>query len=173
MITGAGKSKAANLSISSCREGDLARDSVAIVRKGLDLFGSYDTGAIQKDPEKRKSINGLHKIDFIAYCLPEDETKDLFQNESPKIVAASNRFLITLSLAYNPIYPAVEARRFFSGEQLFRLQDTKRRFDRFLELTNNTSSIKFLIVPWMETLEAKASLYSEFDPSTLKSFTPK
>ena len=158
MITGAGKSKAAFLS--SQGEGSLARDTVALLREDSDLFGYHDSGAIFKDPNEQKTTFSIHKIDFIAHCLNDDETKKLFIEETLRIIKVPNIFLAGFLIKY--IYPILSGRGFFSEEQLLFLHNPERRYNRFLELTKDISSTKFLVVPWMGSIEEKACLYKNF-----------
>ncbi len=65
-----------------------------------------------------------------------------------------------LSVAY--VYPAVLAPHLFTVEEFERLNDDSRRITKFREVTSKVSNARFLIVPFMDTIEQKASLYIEY-----------
>ena len=159
MITGCGKSKAARIAINYDNDADIARDSVAMIRYDKVLYGYHDLGAVDKDLSKRES---LHKIDFIAHCLTEEQTANIYSNKPSIIMKIDNKLLATL--LYYSRYPAVFSRDFFNEEQYKWLINPERRFNRFIELTNDIISAQFLIIPWMTSIEEKASLYTTFNP---------
>lgn len=158
MITGAGKSKAASLAIDKNKQNtDIGRDSIAIVRDSKTLYGCWDPGA--KNNEKNEFYN-LYKIDFVAHCLDEATSQSFYENSQLTIQETDNKVLAEFLADYMYIYPAFLAKHFFNEEEYNWLINPQRHFDRFLELTNNITSTKFLIVPWMSTIEEKAYLYT-------------
>lgn len=160
MIAGSGKSEAARLASHNKEETDIGRDSIAIIRDNKILYGYHDAGAILKDLTERNKIQDLHKIDFIAYCLNHVQSHDKYKHKDSIIKEVDNKVIADLLTA--SLYPANMARHFFDKEKLNWLIDPQRRFNRFIELTNDIASSRFLIIPWMASVQEKADLYTSF-----------
>lgn len=160
MIIGSGKSKAAQFATENKEEADIGRDSIAIIRDNKVLYGRYDPGAIHKDLTKRNELSGLHKIDFIAYCLSDVQSNNLYENKNRIIEEVDNKVVAVLLSASG--YPAFLMRDFFDNKKCDWLTDPQRRFNRFVELTNDITSTRFLIIPWMVSVEEKSALYTSF-----------
>jgi hypothetical protein len=159
VIGGHGKSDAGQIASQFARNCDVARDAVALVRQRDVLYGRHDAGAVHRNPAQAEP---LHKIDVIAYCLSPEQTvkafsgKPLALRECPaEVVGAhlSNEFMTMFFGSY-----------FFSEQELAVMQDPMRRVNIFLEVTDGIPDIKFLIVPFMPTVEEKAALYTSFFP---------
>jgi len=160
MITGSGKSRAGIIACNRDVENQIADDAVALIQDNKILYGRHDRGAVPKDSIKRERDHRFYKIDYIAHCLTEEQSRDFYENKAPAIVEIDGK---SLSLLLSErLYPAWQVRHFFSEEQCEWLANPKRRFDRFLELTNNIIDTKFLVVPWMKNIEEKAFLYTSF-----------
>lgn len=162
MITGGGKSKAAIIACNNdVEKNQFSSDSVALIQNNNILYGRNDRGVVPKDPIKREKYHSFHKIDYIAHCLTPDETKILYEHNHLAIMKVDAVSLN--SKLSDRMYPALPLRHFFNEEQYNWLANRKRRSDRFLELTKGIIDTKFLLIPWMKTLEEKASLYSSFE----------
>lgn len=159
MITGCGKSKAAQLIIGNNKDNDLGRDAVAIKSKNDTIFGRYDSGAISPN---REDLHKFYKINYIAHCLTENQSKELKDSDVTKlsITEVDNKLVARLLSVYP--YPGFSVKHFFSEEECIRLWHPERRYNRFLEITDNCVNTKFILVPWANTLEEKAMLYQEF-----------
>jgi len=157
MITGCGKSGAGRIASKKELAADLARDAVALVRDGNSLYGGYDPGALATKDGKPIDLHRLHKIDVIAYCLSADETATVYANRQIEIDKVDHT--LVAALLSRMLYPAYVAQTLGSAEQLRWLQDPTRRHKRFLELTNAVDDVKFLVIPWMPSVEEKAELY--------------
>lgn len=155
-ITGHGKSDAGRIASNYIQADDLARDSVALTRVGNDLFGHCDFGAF--------GVNALtptpHPISVIAYCMGEAETAKAYSGKPIEIVEADND-LIAFLFSDRP-YPGSMAAHVFSHDEYEQLIDPRRRLDRFIELTQSPINTRFLIVPFMPTVQQKAALYTQF-----------
>jgi hypothetical protein len=160
MIGGIGKSRAAALASNGDSAADIARDTVAIIREGDELFGRYDPGAVPIDPVERDRLHPCHRLDAIAYCMSESETVQAYV-ERPMTIAPVDNKMIGLMLS-SLIYPAELAPFYFEPGELARLISRKRRLVRFLELTDGIVGTRFLVVPWMPTVEDKAALYARY-----------
>ena len=158
MILGHGKTDAARIASDKKDECMVATDAVAILRKGNELFGRYDPGALSPNEE----LHRLLKLDAIAYCLAEEETQKVFAPRGGKheVVDGGNVLLAPLCVTYP--YPAYMAPHFFSETQFQWLANPKRMLDQFLTLTKDAVGTKFLIVPFMPTVEEKAALYCDY-----------
>ena len=157
MITGTGKSKAASIASHHNRADSIARDSVAIIKNSNVLYGRYDPGAV--DPVHMHDYHALYKIDFIAHCLNDIQSQNFYLDKPLEIIKIDNRSLANFIMGHQ--YPAFMAKHFFSTDQYFWLISHSRRFDRFLELTNDIISTQFIVIPWMENIEKRALLYKE------------
>lgn len=157
MITGFGKSQAARTAINKNDKADLARDAVAIIRDNNILYGRYDPGAI--NPVK-KDLHALHKIDFIAYCLSDVQSQN-FYLENPRVIEEVNNNFVAIHL--NDFHYTGSLTKYFCSSNYYNwLLDVQRGYDRFLELTDNITTTRFVVVPWMVTVEEKALLYTSF-----------
>lgn len=162
MITGKGKSLAGIIACNNdVGKNQFADDAVALILNNKLLYGRHDRGVLPKDSIEREQNHSFHKIDYIAHCLSETETEILYKHNHPSIVEVDAASLN--SRLSDRMYPALPLRHFFNEEQYNWLENRKRRSDRFLELTNGIINTKFLLIPWMKTLEEKASLYSSFE----------
>ena len=155
MITGFGKSQAARIAINKNNEADIARDAVAIIRENNILYGCYDPGGT--NPVK-KDLHAIHKIDFIAYCLSDVQSQNFYLENHRTIEEVNNNFIAIHLNDFH--YTGSLAKYFCSPNQYNWLLDIQRRYDCFLELTNNITTTQFVVVPWMATVEEKALLYT-------------
>jgi hypothetical protein len=160
MITGRGKSKAARIIIDKNDTNDLGRDAVAIKSENDTIFGRYDSGAINPNQE---DLNKFYQINYIAHCLTENQSNTLKNDlgASKLSITEVDNMLVARMLSAYP-YPAPSIKHFFSEEECIRLWHPERRYNRFLEITDNCVNTKFVLVPWANTLEEKALLYKEF-----------
>ena len=160
MITGAGKSKAARIVIDDDSDRDLGRDAVSLKLEKDYLFGRYDPGGELKNND---DLNQFYQIDFIAHCLTENQTNDLRHSSGQELnsVLEADNHLIANLLCHYP-YPGYMVKDFFDADTCVKLRDPKRRYDRFLELTDKVINTKFILVPWADNLECKATFYEEF-----------
>lgn len=159
MITGCGKSKAARIIIGKNDVNDLGRDTIAIKSENNIILGRYDSGAINPNIE---DLHKFHKINYIAHCLTENQSKELKDLGITKlfIMEVDNKLLARFLSDYP--YPGYSIQHFFSEEECIRLRNSERRYNRFLEISDNCVNTKFVIVPWANSLEEKALLYKEF-----------
>lgn len=160
MIGGTGKTRAGCLASGGERAGSLGGDSVAILRQGDALHGRYDPGALPVDPIERRNRHPAYPLAAIAYCLSEMETMQAYANRPMAIACVDNKMLGWMLASQ--IYPAHLAPLYFEPGELSRLIGRKRRLLRFLEVTDGAVGTKFLVVPWMSSVEAKAALYAEY-----------
>lgn len=156
MITGNGKSAAGLIASHYDQNADIARDCVGIIREGNTLYGYYDPGAMNKTVD-RGNLHTLHKIDFIVYCLTREQSTMMYP---PQLSPIDHKLLAT-QLSESK-YPAAFAKYFFTEEKYCWLQNSQRRFEHFLTLTNNIDHVQFLLVPWMDSVEEKAFLYKTY-----------
>ncbi len=157
MLTGYGKSVAAKIASNNESEADLGRDGVALINRGRDLYGRHDIGLISaKIPENPFPF---HKIEKIVHSLSEKQTNQLFNNnkEQPIPILVDNK-TIANEICKIP-YPALALESLISKEDYIKLINPERRYEKFIELTNNIESIKFYLMPHMKMVEYKASLY--------------
>jgi hypothetical protein len=159
MIQGFGKSDAASIASYKDPDAMYATDAVAIIRDGDTLWGRYDPGAhsIVETEQSRK-----HKLDAIAYCLDEEQTIKAYapRGGQREIVDAGATMLLALCARYP--YPALLTPQFFTQQELEYLENPVRMTERFIELTKDIVSTKFLLVPYMPTVAEKAALYRSF-----------
>ena len=160
MIGGTGKTRAAAIAAHSDPAGEVAQDSVAIIRDGDTLYGRFDPGALPIDAAERERRHKLWKLDAIAYCLSATDTVQSFA-ERPREITAVDRRILALALS-RQIYPARWAPFYFEPGELARLLSRQLRLQRFLELTAGTAGTKFVVLPWMPRVEAKAALYANY-----------
>ena len=164
MITGSGKSAAGRLASNRDQAHDKARDCVALIREGDTLYARYDPGALCKEQPLRDDLHSLHKVDVIAYCMSETESRQAYPEPAPLELVDVDNQLLSMMLA-GRVYPATFAAHFFDHVTLQRLNDPRRRFERFNELTKGVETTRFLAVPWMPTVEEKADLYRSWQPA--------
>jgi hypothetical protein len=159
MIQGYGKTTAARIASGKVVDAMYATDAVAIIRDGSTIFGRYDPGALSPNSD---DLHKLHRLDAIAYCLNEEQTEKAYRPRGGvrTIVEADAKFLSNFCAIYP--YPAYSAIHFFTEDELAHLANPLRMENRFLELTQDVVGTKFLIVPYMNTVEEKAALYSSY-----------
>lgn len=71
-----------------------------------------------------------------------------------------NKLVAKLLSSYQ--YPGYSVTHFFSEEECIRLRNPERRYNRFLEITNNCVNTKFVLVPWTNSLEEKQYYIKNF-----------
>ena len=160
MIGGTGKSQAATLASRGDAGADLARDSVGIIRDGDTLHGRFDPGALPIDPVERERRHRIRKLDAIAYCMSAAETVHAFSHRPCAIAPVDNK-MIGWMLS-SSMYPARWAPFYFDPGESARLLNRKLRLLRFLQLTEGIVDTRFLVLPWMPRVEAKAALYVNY-----------
>ena len=159
MILGSGKTYAAQVASHQKRDAMHATDAVALIRGGHALWGRYDPGAVStKNPE----LSTLYRLDAIAYCLDEEQTAEFFKARGAALAIADVGFALIAGLCATYAYPAYMAPHFFSEQELSHFSNPIRMTQRFAELTQGAVGTKFLIVPFMPSVEEKAALYSGF-----------
>jgi len=159
MIMGCGKSTAARIASNKAADADIARDGVALIEKNKQLFGRYDLGAIGAHADPESTLHALHQIDFIAFCLNEQETAQLFGREQRKLRTTTAEKMAKLSVI-NP-YPASTAMFVCTPDEYISYQAPERREKKFIELVSSSNFCNFLLVPFMASPEEKAALYVE------------
>ena len=159
MILGFGKTRAARIASEREDEAMIATDSVAVVRKGDVLWGRYDPGAYRPDSPE---LSTLHRLDVIAYCLNQEETRKAFKRreETLEIVEVGAEFISGLCANYP--YPGVMVPHFFSPQEALHFADPDRMMKQFTELTRGCRGTRFLLVPYVLTVEDKADLYKNY-----------
>lgn len=162
MIMGCGKSEAARLANDRDSTKDFSRDSAAIALEGNTLKARFDMGAINLDLEesKRDSLYKFHKIDCIAYCLFENETRQIFKNKSLSIIECDLDYMAKKSTVFP--YTGTMSRFVFSDEEMQIFENDIRRQHRFFEIVHQADNVKLVLVPFMRTMEEKAKLYREY-----------
>lgn len=162
MIMGHGKSEAARIVNNKDSTKDFSRDSTAIAIDGNTLKGRFDLGAINLDLEesKRDNLHKFHEIHYIAYCLSENETKQVFKNKVSSIDECDLELMARGSTVFP--YTGIMAKYIFSNEEVDALEDITRRQHRFSEIVGQANDVKLVLVPFMPTVEEKAKLYSEY-----------
>jgi len=159
MIQGFGKTDAASIASGKKPDAMHATDAVAIIRDGDYLFGRFDPGALST---KNTGISAMHKIDVIAYCLNEEETIKAYAPRGGvrEIVEADASLLSGLCATYP--WPAYMAPQFFTQDEIAHFANPIRMIKRFRDLTDGAIGTRFLIVPYMPSVEDKADLYRNF-----------
>ena len=110
-----------------------------------------------KSQAARIAINKNNEAD-IARDLSDVQSQN-FYLENPRTIEEVNNNFIAIHL--NDFhYTGSLAKYFCSPNQYNWLLDIQRRYDCFLELTNNITTTQFVVVPWMATVEEKALLYT-------------
>jgi hypothetical protein len=157
MIGGAGKGRAAVLASGGDPTAEIARDSVAVQSDDDALYGRFDPGALPRDAAERDACHPRRRFDAIAYCLSEAETAQAYSGRPLAIAPVDNKMLAWTASCQ--IYPGHLAPLYFEPAQIARLINRNLRVTRFLQLTDGIAGARFLVVPWMATVEAKAALY--------------
>jgi hypothetical protein len=160
MIGGSGKSQAATLASCGDPSADIARDSIGIIRNGDRLYGRFDPGALPIDPGEREQRHRIVKLDAIAYCMSAAETVHAYSSRPCEITPVDAKMLG--GMLSSSIYPARWAPFYFEPGEMARLLNRKLRLQRFLQLTEGIVDTRFLVLPWMPRVEAKAALYVNF-----------
>ena len=159
MILGCGKSTAAYIASGKDDTSMLAFDSVAIIRNDdHTLWGRFDAGARRLDAEERP----FEHLDAIAYCLSEEQTVKAYapRNGVREILECGHELLFIFVANYP--YPAACAEYVFSEDEYEYLANPHRMVQKFYELGLGAIGTKFLIVPFMSSVEEKAALYSNY-----------
>jgi hypothetical protein len=159
MIMGCGKSTAARIASNKEEDADIARDGVALIEKAKKLFGRYDVGGTGAHTDPGSALHALHQIDFVAFCLNQQETLEAFGDKPKSIISTTAEIMARLSVV-NP-YPASLARHLCTSEEFAFYEDPKCRESRFLEHISSTGFSNFLLIPFMPSTEEKAALYVE------------
>lgn len=164
MIMGCGKSTAARIASNKEENADIARDGVAITEKNKQLFGRYDIGAIGAHADPASTLHAFHQIDFIAFCLNEQETEQIFGHGQRKLIATSAEKMAKLSVVYP--YPASAAQFVCSPKEIETYAAPELRERKFKEIVSSTEFNNFLLVPYMASADEKAALYVEHSKNT-------
>lgn len=159
MIMGCGKSAAARIASNKEEDADIARDGVAITEKNKQLFGRYDIGASGAHADPTSTLHAFHEINFMAFCLNEQETEEVFGDRPRKLIATTAEAMAKLSVV-NP-YPASAAQLVCSPDEIKTYAAPELRERRFMEIVSATEFDTFLLVPFMATVDEKAVLYVE------------
>ena len=157
---GCGKSTAARIASNEEESADIARDGVALIQNNTQLFGRYDIGGTGAYADPESTLHSLHQIDFIAFCLNEHETAQLFSDAPRRIAATTAETMAKLSVV-NP-YPASVAKYICTPDEFASYEAPERRERKFLELMSSTGFSNFLLIPFMASVEEKAALYVEY-----------
>lgn len=160
MIMGYGKSEAARLASDDDRDCDLSRDCVALKVSDNELFGRYDPGTLGAYNDEDSELHKFHKIDFISFCLSQEQTKKIFSSSARKIINCDPNLMSKLSVIYP--YPAYTAQFVFSPLEMEELSDPERRSNAFLKLVTDCNFNNLVLVPFMNELESKAELYRKY-----------
>lgn len=158
MIMGYGKSDAARIASNKNRDCDLSRDCVAIRNEGGNLLGRYDPGGI--NPDVDSDLFKFHKINVVAYCLSPDQTEEVFKKQERVIRKVEQAIFGRLAVIYP--YPAYIAHQLFTRSELIWLNNEQRRVERFTEITSSVRDTDFIVVPYMDAVEFKAKLYTDY-----------
>ncbi|MEH6577939.1 MAG: hypothetical protein V7731_12760 [Amphritea sp.] len=161
LIMGTGKSDAARIAANH-DENNLGSDSIALQRVGDTLFAKYDPGSIPDDIEKFKERHHWHKVDVVTYCFSKEETIKTYEGKLPALLEVDQRAVALL--ASNAPYPEIAASHISDPEQLAKLEDPNRRWQRFSELIKDVADTTFVLVPYMLTVQQKALLYKAYKP---------
>lgn len=156
MVMGEGKSTAARAACNKDLACDLARDGVALTRDGNDLYAHCDLGAFGSSvaaPVK-------HKVDAIAYCVDPEHSPKVFSKTGNVIVEVDNNMVAALASSWP--YTGSAAMSLVSAERWNELENPIRRLRLMTSLTEGVTSTKFLLVPYMPTVEDKADLYRNY-----------
>ncbi len=160
MIMGYGKSRGGMIASEGNRADDIARDSVAIRCNGGTVQGRCDFGAIS--PEADPELSRFYDLSNIAYCLSPEQTQS-FYGDSPKLIRQCDLGVIAeMSVTYP--YPAAFAPHVFPLSALMEHSNDEMRVSRFKKVLNEAEGKpNLLLVPFMPSIEDKASLYKAFD----------
>ena len=161
MIMGYGKSNAARIASKKNPDCDFARDCVAISTVNSSLFGRCDPGTINTDIDQ--SLYAQRKIDIVAYCLSPEQTREDYMepNRDLEIIEITNERMCKLSIIF-PYSAWGTTDKFYSREELIYLNDPERRMNKFKSVTDEAKKVKFVILPFMDTVEEKAALYTNY-----------
>jgi len=133
---------------------ELGRDSIAITRVNNDLFGHQDFGA----HGATAPASSPRKIDVVAYCMSDEETKKAFGLNSLQIHKVDNGIVGTM--LGSSIYPGAAAEYVVSPAEWAQLNNSLRRVNKFLRLTAPPVNCEFLLIPFMPTEQDKTNLLS-------------
>lgn len=161
MIMGYGKSDAARIASNRDSKCDYSRDCVAISTVNSELFGRFDPGAINTDIDQ--SLFTQRKIDIVAYCLSPEQTQEIYiePKRDLEIIEINNELMSRLSIIY-PWSAWAASDRLYSREELTYLRSPERRMDKFKSVTDQVKDVKFVMLPYMDTIEEKAALYTNY-----------
>lgn len=157
---GHGKSKAARIASCFDRDNDLSRDCVAIMAKEGSIYGRFDPGALGEHHNSNSLLHQFYKIDYIVYCLSPEQTAEVFKLEKRKIRSCDSVLMSKLSVIYP--YPAYTAQSVFSKLEMVDLADPLRRSIQFHDVIISAEFDNLFLIPFMDSTEEKAKLYSEF-----------
>jgi hypothetical protein len=153
---GEGKSKAARLATNNSQECDLARDAVALTREADILYAHSDFGAFRYDSEAPVK----HKVDAIAYCVESEFNANIFAEHGNAILESDSKKVAGLASSWS--YSGSLAKPFVTADEWRDLDDPIRKLRLLQKLTEGVISTKFLLMPYMPTLEGKADLYRNY-----------
>lgn len=161
MIMGYGKSDAARIATKKDSNCDYSRDCVAISAVNSELLGRFDPGAINTDIDQ--SLFTQRKIDIVAYCLSPEQTQEIYiePKRDLEIIEIDNELMSRLSIIY-PWSAWAASDRLYSREELIHLRDPERRINKFKSVTDEVKKVKFVILPFMNAIEEKAALYTNY-----------
>jgi hypothetical protein len=159
MILGYGKSRAAQIASAEDREAMYGTDSIAILRRGDELWARYDLGTLPRSSHQSPELWTPRRLDAIVYCLNETQTREASgaQEQARTLIRSDAARLASLCATYP--YPAYMAPQFFRASEYARLCDPVRMQRRFAELTHGVRGTELLLVPHMPSVEEKAALY--------------
>ena len=157
LVIGHGKSDCAQIASDKNRENEVGQDSICLSRKGDDLYGHFEMSHIPDSFEPKP-----HKINTFVRCLSKEETEQTFNGRKLEILLAEHdsffqscRFNITFT-----VDPMGLLRKSL-GERYAEYVDQDQRGHCFYDITRGLKDIKYLVLPWMPSVEEKSELLKQ------------
>ena len=154
LIMGHGKSHCARIASGDSRSNEVGQDLICLSRTGDELFGHYEMSHVPNVFKPEPS-----KIEVFVRCLSEEETNKTFNGNKLDILFAEHdsffqacRFNITFT-----VDPMGTLRQSL-GNRYPEYVDHDQRGIRFHKLTSGLPGAKYLVLPWMPSVEEKATL---------------
>lgn len=161
-FTGTGKTDCGKKASSAPNESIM--DLVGLVREGSELFAYSDSilipDANKKSNANKKNSASLIKIDYFVFCFDDKSTEFMFGDNERQVLMSdenaffqSSKFNICFVLDPDNLIQAKIGKHKYAD-----LADEDRRGSRFLESISGLNNVKYLGLPWMNSVKDKVNL---------------
>jgi hypothetical protein len=159
LVMGHGKTEMCRLATDKVRDVEIGPDHICLIREGDCLYAQFEM--IQTCDAY---VPTPHPVHHMIRCLSDAETARAF-GPGPRSLSLTDydEFvrLCHFNITYNP--DLLGALRSEMGPVRYgEFASPARRVERFRALTSGVPGMRFIVVPWMDSVEEKAKMLREY-----------